>query len=111
MNRNEYLATVVMGWVKGETFSGLQVWFATGGFWRECLLNEWNPGESWPQTGMILKAMEKDGWECSITTRAERPKCVIFLRPAQEWMYVMVEHDDLREAIATAAARVKGWEG
>jgi len=114
MNRDEFLAREVMqwhweiheailGWV--EYWEG---WVASDGKWKA---SKWNPGESWPQTGMVLKEMEKDGWECSITTRFGLPKCVIFLRPAKDWIYKMAEHDDLREAIANAAARAKGWEG
>ena len=59
MDRNEYLAIEIMGWTKSVSFNGRHIWADEVGAGR-CFVDKWNPGKSWPQTGMILKQMEKD---------------------------------------------------
>lgn len=109
MDRNEYLATEVMQWVKKKTFSGKWKWFDSHG-WAVMALNDWNPGESWPQIGMLLKQMEEDFY---ITVQQYNDRVSsgydVTFRKWESDDYGNGMEIDFREAIATAAARAKGW--
>jgi len=112
MNRDEYLVREVMGWTRSKTFGDEWKWFAPDG-WAEYALDEWNPGKSWPQTGMILEAMEEDfRIEIYRNTRQDVGVAyrVVFINWNRDVYGDSEGNDDLREAIATAAARARGWE-
>jgi len=110
MGRDEYLAREIMGWTRSKTFSDEWKWFAPDG-WAEYALDEWNPGKSWPQTGMIIEAM-KEGFQLRVQEEIARQGkihyYVTFIGANEH--YGTATEIDLREAIATAAARAKGWE-
>lgn len=119
MDRDEFLATIVMGWTKG------QYWLKSGEYWFSGIrftdtyrnmghVNDWNPGESWPQTGMLLRQVQKElkltVYEYTGEYYSQVGYHVIFTErkfPYEtlgQWIDI-----DLREAIATAAAKTKGW--
>jgi len=115
MNRDQYLAQEVMGWEQRKWLGSL--WWddplrGEGIFEYIMLYAEWEPGESWPQTGMILEAMEKD-FRIEIYRNTRKDDGVAYRVVFMNWnrdAYGGDEGgDDLREAIATAAARAKGW--
>jgi len=112
MDRDEYLAREVMQWHKGnidraDEYPG--AYHDSGDKWI-MPIRDWNPGESWPQTGMLLETMEKDFyitvtqyWDYN-NTGSE----VVF-RQWESGNCGRAKNTSLREAIATAAARAKGW--
>jgi len=117
MDRDEYLAREIMGWTRSKTFSDEWKWFAPDG-WAEYALDEWDPGKSWPQTGMILEEMEQDYYITILTIdrwdewhEQFNGSChdVSFAKRGSNDYGCAVELD-MREAIATAAARAKGWK-
>jgi len=112
-DRDEFLATEVMLWVADVRYNQTKyieslprggVRYRDAGCWR--------PSKDWSQTGMILEVMEKDGWDCHLTILSGLPRHAMFRRFGTVLEDVAeAEADDLREAIATAVARAKGWEG
>ena len=112
-DRDEFLATEVLLWVADVRYNQTKYIesLPCGGVrYRDA--DCWHPGEDWSQTGMILEAMEKDGWDCHLTILSGLPRHAMFRRFGTVLEDVAeAEADDLREAIATAAARAKGWEG
>ena len=112
MSRDSFLATEIMQW----KYRILAYWRPDidddGNAYDEYIMlqTDWNPGEDWHQIGMILKAMERD-YQVKITQQMS------FFNPL-EYHVVFVGMNEtgeateveLREAVATAAARTKGWE-
>lgn len=124
MNRDEFLATSVMGWVFYEGFytnwwihpilvpseedSG-ELTLRYPSSKHGCETCRWSPGESWPQTGMILEEM-REGFRVSVRQHSDNQSYIVAFR---EWGHdyggAYTEGLGLREAIATAAAKAKGW--
>ena len=116
MDRDEYLAQEVTQW----KYRILAYWEPNlidkdGDIYDEYVMlkTDWHPGKSWPQTGMLLETMKEDFQlrvQEEVTRHGKVHYYVAFIGTNEHYgMYGTATEIDFREAIATAAARARGW--
>jgi len=112
MKRDEFLATRVMLWVADVRYNQTKYIesLPCGGVrYRDA--DCWHPGEDWSQAGMILEVMAQS-FQMNVFQFVDSGEGYnVIFKARDSDVYGQAEESDLREVIATAAARVKGWEG
>jgi len=99
----ETLATKVMGWTKSKDFRKFWIdrWLPI-----ELPAALWQPDLDWQQYGMIIEAMRKQGWNCTVDSTAMSKTQVVYWRwRNNEIVTYSVTDKDERYARMLCAAR------
>lgn len=101
------LAKDVMGWVSDARMDG--AWYVDQDGNPVIRMALWEPYDSWGQAGMIVEAMEQDGWELSVhhSSHDTSIRCAVWGKPGTNLLscWARIKDATFPQVIALAAYR------